>query len=148
MNGAILSDLRIVVMGHPHTDPEREREQRIERQQLAEILVAARSLIADEAHFCKGTWAIDKDGCRWDAESISRMPSFAARQFCAEGAIYWAAFWTGRLDWERLADRACDILAGLVGTKLYVYSDFPSTTHRMIQALFTEGVERVLGAGR
>lgn len=139
--------LRTMVRGVPHTDPEHERRLRVEHQIVGEILVAARSLIRDEQHWCKGSWAIDKDGREWGPDqAIGCMPAYAARQFCAEGAIFWAAFWAGQP--SSLAQKAVDLLENLIGTRVYRFNDDKATQHSMLLRLFDEGIARALGEAR
>jgi hypothetical protein len=139
--------LRTIVRGVPHTEPERDCRQRVEQQLIGEILVAARSLIRDPEHWCKGSWAIDKDGREWGPDQvIGCMPAYAARQFCTEGAIHWAAFWAGQR--PAMAQKAVDLLASLVGTRVYRFNDDKATQHSMLLRLFDEAIERALGAAR
>jgi hypothetical protein len=139
--------LRTIVRGISQSDPERDRRDRVEQHIVGEILVAARSLIQDEQHWCKGSWAIDKNGREWGPDQvIGCMPAYAARQFCAEGAIFWAAFWAGQP--ASLAQKAVDLLAGLIGTQLYTLNDDKATSHSMLLRLFDEGIAVALGEGR
>lgn len=144
-----LLGLRTIVRGFPHTDPERDCRQRVEQQLVAEILVAARSLIREPECWCKFSWAEDKDGHPYTPDSmLSCMPRYAAKRFCIEGAIEWAAFWTGHPDHAALAQRATELVRLLVGTSPFRWNDDDATCHFQVVALMDEAVDVALGAAR
>ncbi len=108
--------------------------------EVHDVLLAARALIAEPEHWCKGVEARDERG----VEVAPTDPD--AYEWCVIGALDAANGVVPNVTWDGW-DRYCDafsVLADLAQTRFQSLSDFndaPSTTHTDILALFDKAIE-------
>ena len=101
-------------------------------QSATEILIAARELIADPAHWTQTFYARDADGIFTD------VLDEAACKFCGYGAVLRA---TNSHDWTDASVRAAFLLERVVGPSFASWQDARKRTHSEVLAAFDRAIE-------